>query len=196
MVMIPPENDKGPAAEVARGAMADPAVERPSPGAGLDAFDTLRRIARASDRTDTRSVLESARRAIYTGDQAGIMWIVAAQQLEHEGEMPRPVAAYLVASFAEDTTVATWESDAQMTAISRRIDEIERAHGLRPGQYWRLGEGPPEWRAAEREWEEAFDQRWQALLRRFGEHEMADLLEQDRHEFDRRVHEGEVALFG
>ena len=190
---MPPNDDpRGPTSGDA--VLPGDAVEGTPRGAALGAFDTLRRIARAADPVSVRGLLASVRQAIFAGDEAGIPWIVAAQQLEHEGEISRGAASYLIASFAEDTTVATWEGDPEMGSIGRRIDEIERARGLKPGQYWRLGEGPPEWQAAERQWEEAFDRRWQALLRRVGEHELAELLESDRDEFDRRVHAGESDL--
>ena len=162
----------------------------------LSAFDTIREIARGRDREQAGRLLAAARGAVCAGDTSGIMWIVAAQQLEHEGEISRPVGAFLVAAFSEDTAIATCDDDPEVAAIGQRIESIERAGGLQPGQYWRLGEGPPEWRAAEREWEEAFDRVWQALLRRFGEHELAELLGRDRAEFERRVHFGEAALLG
>jgi hypothetical protein len=172
--------------------------EKPeSPAAGaMSAFDTLRAIARGNDREKAGRLLAAAREAVCGGEASGIIWIVAAQQLEHEGEISRAAGAFLVAAFSEDATIATWDTDPEIAAIGQRIESIERAAGLQPGEYWRLGEGPPEWRAAEREWEEAFDRIWQALLRRFGEHELAELLERDRFEFERRVDSGQAAFLG
>lgn len=167
-----------------------------SAGASLVAFDTLRTLALHRDDAGARRLMATARQAVCAGRTSGIMWIVAAQQLEHEGEIPRAVGAYLVAAFAEDMAIATWDTDPEIAEIGRRIEAIERAGGLRPGEYWRPDEGPPEWQAAEREWGEAFDRRWQELLRRFGEHELADLLEHDREEFERRINSGETALLG
>jgi hypothetical protein len=196
MPMIPPERESRPEAHGARsaqpGGLGDPSAAQ----AGLDAVDTVREIATSAGSKAARVLLAEARRGICAGDQIGIIWIVAAQQLEHEGRLSPRAASYLVACFAEDMTVAMWDSDPEMSALTARIERLERANGLRPGEYWRVDEGPPEWRAAERLWEAAFDRRWQAILRRFGEHEMAELLERDRDEFDRRLHAGEMALFG
>ena len=58
----------------------------------------------------------------------------------------------------------------------------------------RADEGPPEWQEANRQWEAAFDARFAAILRGFGEEEMASNVREAGD--DARFEAGRMAVIG
>jgi len=71
----------------------------------------------------------------------------------------------------------------ELDPISAQIREVERAHGLSEGEFWRTDEGPPEWSELNVQYEAVLERQQVAVLREFGLADLADLLENDPKRF-------------
>lgn len=71
----------------------------------------------------------------------------------------------------------------EMDPISAEIRRVEREHGLKPGEFWYRGQGPPEWNELNRHFEAVLDRRRPDVLREFGLPDLADLLEENPRRF-------------
>ncbi len=107
--------------------------------------------------------------------------------------VPPEVGFYLVCWAVERLTdMRIGEGAKGIDKAMRRIEKIERRHGTGGDQEpWRVDEGPPKWQAANREWERISDEIFVECLRPLAA-DMADLLVDDREEFDRRRKVGHV----
>ncbi|HEY9227248.1 MAG TPA: hypothetical protein VIP11_11405, partial [Gemmatimonadaceae bacterium] len=97
---------------------------------------------------------------------------------------------------AEKLTECLLFSDPELVRIGDAMEEIERAHGLREGEYWRIDEAPEEWRALDSEWNRRADTLVDATLREFGHGDVADLRARDRDEYDARCDRGQIDVWG
>jgi hypothetical protein len=100
-------------------------------------------------------------------------------------------ALFHVASAAEDIV-----NDAAMNALEkgqigelmRQMEEIERREGLKEREYWSIGEGPPDYQAANAQSDVLLEKIDEAVmpcvLRRYRFGAVADLYERNRMEFD------------
>ena len=82
----------------------------------------------------------------------------------------------------------------ELEELGRKIEQIERAHGLAADEFWRRGEGPADWQELNDQWARQHEEFQAQLMREHGEKEMADLFLNDRAEFDRRFEAGRLAV--
>ena len=122
--------------------------------------------------------------------------VAAAQFLRGDGAIDAEVAFALIATFVDEAHHALAEADSEFKAVDARIDAIERAHGLGEDEFWHVWEGPPEWTAANAEWDRLFAAVPVKFLTRHGEPEMAQLLGTNEVEFRRREDEGWGRIWG
>jgi len=83
----------------------------------------------------------------------------------------------------------------ELEKISAAINELERAEGLMPGQYWSIGEGPEEYESLSKTYSEVLDERFAETLVEFGLTEFAVLWRDNRDEYDRQREIGRRAAF-
>lgn len=112
------------------------------------------------------------------------------RELRALGVITPAQAFFLIANVTEQAMLARVEEDPVFLRIEGRLRAIEREHGLREDEWWRIGEGPPEWDALNEEWERHFDQQWSELLRSCGEPTMAELRATNAAAFSRGVDHG------
>src|SRR5215208_936929 len=102
------------------------------------------------------------------GDPARARALIATvQRARDAGTIHADEALHFILHATEQMIAEAARDDPVLTSIDARLEEIERAHGLRTeqGEYWKIGEGPPEYDQGSLEWERRFDDLWAALLR-------------------------------
>jgi|SRR3954463_11395518 len=85
--------------------------------------------------------------------------------------------------------------DSDLEPISKAIDKIREAHGLRGGEFWLKGEGPKEYEQLNRQYEAIIDKHFIKTLSEFGLNDLADLREKDPEEFNRLRERGRRSVF-
>jgi hypothetical protein len=117
------------------------------------------------------------------------------QKMRRHRHVPEHIGFFLVARtlvvFAEEA-----DEPPDIREMSDRIQEIERAHGLRGDEYWHIGEGQPEWEEVQRRYSDASDEFHARVMREHGEDALASMYMNRRDEFRRRYEEGRMAIFG
>ena len=87
----------------------------------------------------------------------------------------------------------------QIGELMRRMEEIERREGLKERDYWSIGEGPPDYQAANAQSDILLDKIDDAVmpcvLRRYRFGAVADLYENNRMEFDVMREVGRLRVF-
>lgn len=102
-------------------------------------------------------------------------------------------ASLLIEDNHEDSIVAT--DDRILAEISKKIDAVQRNHGLKPDEYWARGDGPEEYNALNAQWERRADELLYRHLKDFGADDIADLFKNSRSEFDVARERGRRAFF-
>ena len=100
--------------------------------------------------------------------------------------------------------LVTWHIDAMSSKAAqdelREMDEqmsaIEHEHGLGEGEICTPEEAPPEYELLRLAYQEAWNDIFVRLLRHFGEHDAAQLFEQDHDEYERRSEVGRAYFHG
>jgi hypothetical protein len=87
-------------------------------------------------------------------------------------------------------------ADPALRDIRDQMDAIERAHGLREDESWLIDDAPADWRSLKEAWDRRADEIVAEALRRFGHADVGDLLERNREEFDGRIAQGRIDLWG
>ncbi len=78
------------------------------------------------------------------------------------------------------------DGDRGIDHVQRRMEKIERKHGARKKSIpWRVAEAPPDWQAANREWERIADEIFVDTVVAYAG-DMAELFTKDPDEFDHR----------
>ncbi|WP_179563020.1 hypothetical protein [Sphingomonas sp. R3G8C] len=97
----------------------------------------------------------------------------------------------------DDHHTSLWLAGAypEVEELASKIHQIENDHGLSDGHYWLRGEGPPERCEATRLHEAALDERFAAMLEKFGLVKIAEIWRTDRAEYDRRHKIGRLTIF-
>jgi hypothetical protein len=120
-------------------------------------------------------------------------WISAVQTLRDLGTMGADHAFWLIAILSEDAVASIIDDDPRLSELSRRMRDVRRNEGLGDDEDYFVGQGPPEWEQANKDWNRRFDQLHVDLLRRCGEPEMARLMVLRRDEYDARTERGRLA---
>jgi hypothetical protein len=123
-------------------------------------------------------------------------WIAGARTLSERLIISENSFHYLAEILAECLMFAASSSDPVLCRIRDEIASIERAHGLREDESWHIDDGPAEWRSLNAAWDRRADEIFAADLRRFGNADLADLVERNREEFERRSVQGRIELWG
>jgi hypothetical protein len=109
-------------------------------------------------------------------------WIAAARTISERLIISENAFYYFAELFTECLVFAASGSDPELLRLGSEMEEIERAHGLRDDEFWHLDDAP--------------DAIVASHLRELGNADLADLLEHNRREFDRRTGQGRVDLWG
>lgn len=120
-------------------------------------------------------------------------WMREVQRARDAGSLPRDVAWFLLYKFVDSAMSECVSTDPELVAHSARIEEIERAAGLTDEEYFRIGEGPPEWEQATKEWDVIYQARCAEFFRRVGEEALAT--ESTSGEVDPLFAAGRAAIF-
>ncbi len=123
-------------------------------------------------------------------------WISAARTLSERLIISEDTFYYFTDKFTESLIFEAMDTDAEAIALEEQMRAIERAHGLRDGEYWRLDEAPPEWLSLNDSW----DARTQAIvaqyLRSTGHADVATMVVEAPDEFEARSSRGFADLWG
>jgi len=86
------------------------------------------------------------------------------------------------------------EYQGELGPISREMDRIERREGLQSDEYWRVGEGPPEYEKLNEEYRRVLDAKLIELLHEFGLDDLAGLKQNKPDKFDELRERGRRAV--
>ena len=123
-------------------------------------------------------------------------WIDAARTLSDRLIIGEDSLYYFVDLFTECLVSAALDSDPDLTRIVAEMTAMERAHGLKEGEYWHTDDAPAEWQSLDEAWERRTSEIVGSRLRELGHADLADLYEKDSAEFERRSAKGQVDLWG
>lgn len=121
-------------------------------------------------------------------------WMREVQRARDEGVLDAGIAWFLIYKLVDQAMYVIAETDPELEELGRRVEEIERAHGLSEDESFFVGEGPPEWEEATRAWDAVHERRFAELFRRIGEEEMAE--QHADAGLDPRFAAGREAIFG
>lgn len=115
-------------------------------------------------------------------------WVALAQTMLVAGKITASESLLFSTFAVEALHTKRWLDHAypEIEQLSAAINEIERAEGLAPDQYWLKDDGPEEHQRLNEAYSEALDERFAETLIEFGLTDLADLWREDRAEYDRR----------
>lgn len=124
-------------------------------------------------------------------------WVALAQTMLVAGKITASESLLFSTFAVEALHTKRWLDHAypEIEQLSAAINEIERAEGLAPDQYWLKDDGPEEHQRLNEAYSEALDERFAETLIEFGLTDLADLWREDRAEYDRRREIGRRAAF-
>jgi hypothetical protein len=124
-------------------------------------------------------------------------WVALAQAMLVAGKITASESLLFSTFAVEAVHTKRWLEHAypELELLSRLINEIDRAEGLTPDQYWAKGDGPEEHRRLSESYSAARDERFAETLIEFGLTDLAALWRDDRAEYDRRREIGRRAAF-
>lgn len=124
-------------------------------------------------------------------------WVALAQTMLVAGKITASESLLFCTFAVEAVHTKRWLDHAypEIEQLSAAINEIERAEGLTPEQYWLKGDGPEEHQRLNEAYSEALDERFAETLIEFGLIDLAALWRDDRAEYDRRREIGRRAAF-
>jgi hypothetical protein len=123
-------------------------------------------------------------------------WVAAARTLSERLIISEDSFYFLAEMFMECLLFSASRADLELSRIRDEMDEIERAHGLREDEFWRIDEGPDDWRGLNDAWNARAEEIVVSSLRRLGHADVAALREQHPAEFERRTEKGRTDLWG
>jgi len=104
----------------------------------------------------------------------------------------------MYATFAvENIHTKRWlDGDYQdIQVLSDEIAKLEKAYGLKEGEYWLKADQPDEIRILNDKYEVALDEKFEQALREFGLDNLVNLWREDRAEYDRQREIGRRSIF-
>ena len=123
-------------------------------------------------------------------------WIAAARTLSERLIISEDAFYYLAQMFNESLLFAASVDDPELSRLRRGMEEIERAHGLREGEYWAIPEATDDWRELNDAWDRRSDELLNSSLRELEHGDLADLREQNPAEFEGRNAKGHSDIWG
>ena len=123
-------------------------------------------------------------------------WLAGARALWERLVIGEDSWYYLADRVTECLLYTQSDQDARLVHIRDEMEAIQAAHGLGEDEGWLVHEGPEEWQALNRAWEERADDIVNDYLRESGHADVAELREQNREEFEGRSATGRIELFG
>lgn len=124
-----------------------------------------------------------------------IRWITAARTLSDRLIISFDTLYYLAELFTDCVLMKATDSDEVLLKIDSDLSAVERAHGLKEGQYWSVTDAPEEWRALNAAWEVRAREIVASALRSAGQSDIADEYERRPEEFGRRTVKGRSDLW-
>ena len=73
----------------------------------------------------------------------------------------------------------------EFSAINKQMRKVERAHGLRDGQFWKINDAPEEYLKLNDEWKKIYDKLFIEALKEFTLVDLANLMNRNHKKFDR-----------
>jgi len=123
--------------------------------------------------------------------------IIQAAQIERDaGVLEADSCFYILDRFANDAADDRREDDAELNRIGQEIAAAEKAHGLKEDEYFDDDEMPDDIEQMEIALLRRTDAILAAILREYGEDDMADLLLNDRDAYLDRVYSGRDKFAG
>lgn len=120
--------------------------------------------------------------------------LAAYQAVRNAGCLPDDAGLFLVAYMVEQ--IASRAADARLRKVERRMEQLERKHGLREGEYWNEGEGPAEYEAARKRQQQIWDDAFRDNLVAHGEPEIAELFSRDLPSYTAKFNAGRMYFSG
>lgn len=161
-------------------------------------FDLMKRLeVMVEEASDTGS--DDARAlaiAALANNRADGGCLELAKALRQTGEADQAVVFFLISRSVECAFSERIEKDPELMKINRQIDHRRQADGLNEDEFWPAGEAPDDIEELQAAWDGRMYEMKIAILREWGEVEMADLLSCDRDAFARREEEGRKKFFG
>lgn len=139
------------------------------------AFDPATFVRRLAQKVGTVYGEQLTREAFELIERSGDPepWLREVQRARDAGSLARDVAWFLLYKFVESAMFECVWNDPELVALTARIEAIERAAGLTDEEYFRIGDGPPEWEQANKEWDVVYSARFAEFFRRVGEETLA-----------------------
>ncbi len=178
--------------------------DKPPEAVDVQSDPDPRTVVRISERIVGLSATENSREAVREWHAfVDVMWnegvpsgVAAVQTVRELGVITYEESLGLLDSIVSDVVLELRDVDRECARLTRAMTAIERTHGLSATQTFPEGTQPKEWLALQ----ERLDLRWDGMmathLRRFGEHRMANLLMENRVEYQRIVDEVSVGAWG
>jgi hypothetical protein len=123
-------------------------------------------------------------------------WLDAARALRDRLVISESAYVYFAELFTESVLLQAVEEDAELVRLREEIVAVESAHGLVDGEYWPVDEGPDDWRELNEQWDARADAVVVDALRRHHHDELAELREKKLRDYDDRVTQGRIDLWG
>jgi hypothetical protein len=117
-------------------------------------------------------------------------WISAARTLSERLIISEDAFYWFVEGFTECLVLQASQTDPELRELRDALEQIERAHGLREGQYWDRDDAPSDWRALSDQWENRVESIVNDALRSFGNADVAEFREKDPMKYQDRVTKG------
>ncbi len=129
-------------------------------------------------------------------DLGGHLSILTCAQLMRDADvLPPEITFYLIASSVEHLADQR-RHVVYCDGFSGRFEKIREAHGILQGDDFLDAEEPLAYRNLSEEFAQVCDQITVTAFQYYGENEIADLYENNRPEFDRRLWQGREAVLG
>ena len=121
----------------------------------------------------------------------------AAQVKRDVGVMDNDKALSCIYLMAEWLAEDVAPNDPKLKEISARICSIEKRNGLVGGEFWLNGDpdAPEKWREWTKKWNHRHKEIIAAIMKQWGEYEIADLFLNNKKEFHRRFENGRRHVF-
>jgi hypothetical protein len=123
-------------------------------------------------------------------------WLTAARTLNERLIISDDALYYFVELFTECLLYPGANRDPSLVQIHADMVAIERAHGLRENEYWRVDDAPPEWQSLNAAWERRANELVASTLRELGHADIADVAERQPDVFHKRSEKGRIDLWG
>ena len=157
-------------------------------------LDVVLALANAANTPDTGELLGAIEECIvHDGDDVRI-WLRAVLTARDVGVLSADAAYYLLTKLTETAVGLQVDTDPQLRALMAEIDAIERREGLTEDEAFRVGEGPPDYERANRDWDRRFDELQVDVFRDVGAPDVAADLRWRKAEFDSRSSAGWAEL--